>query len=133
MNTKKWTKFEDWEEIFGKDRATGEFAEGPLDTSEQIQKSQAPKFYNDMNLGFPIDIDEDEEADAYHKPKVFTEEAENAIESSSFTGAENVTGPSAFTEAENAIGPSAGASEKNMLDPNKLINKVRMIKCPLLM
>nr|XP_016510409.1 PREDICTED: uncharacterized protein LOC107827731 isoform X4 [Nicotiana tabacum] len=76
-----------------------------------------------MSLGFPIDIDEDEEADTYHSPKVFTgeaenatgysafTEAENATESSSFPGAENVTGPSAFTGAENATGPSAGASE----------------------
>ncbi|XP_070027717.1 uncharacterized protein [Nicotiana sylvestris] len=76
-----------------------------------------------MNLGFPIDIDEDEEADTYHSPKVFTgeaenatgysafTEAENATESSSFPGAENVTEPSAFTGAENATGPSAGASK----------------------
>ncbi|OIT27511.1 eukaryotic initiation factor 4a-14 [Nicotiana attenuata] len=123
MNTKKWPMFEDWEEIFGKDRAIGEFAEAPLDASEEIQKSQAPKVCNDMSLGFPIDIDEDEEADAYHSPKVFTGEAENATgysafieaenatEPSSFPGAENVTGPSAFTGAENATGPSTGASE----------------------
>ncbi|XP_059298351.1 uncharacterized protein LOC132051072 [Lycium ferocissimum] len=28
MQNKTWPLFEDWEEIFGKDRATGEFAEG---------------------------------------------------------------------------------------------------------
>ncbi|OIT30144.1 hypothetical protein A4A49_16272 [Nicotiana attenuata] len=114
--------FEDWEETFGEDRATGEFAERPLDATMEIQKSQAPKFYN-ISLGFLIDIDDDKEADAYHSPKVFTgeaenatgysafTEAENATEPSSFPGAENVTGPSAFTGAENATGPSARASE----------------------
>ncbi|KAH0726764.1 hypothetical protein KY284_002629 [Solanum tuberosum] len=28
MNLKKWSLFADWEKIFGKDRATGEFAKG---------------------------------------------------------------------------------------------------------
>jgi len=81
MNTKKWPLFKDWEEIFGKDRATGEFAEGPLDATEEIQKSQAPQHSNDMSLGFPIDVDlddDDEEENAYHSSKVSTEEAENA-------------------------------------------------------
>ncbi|KAH0661191.1 hypothetical protein KY284_026122 [Solanum tuberosum] len=30
MNNKKWPLFADWEEIFGKDRATGKHVEGPL-------------------------------------------------------------------------------------------------------
>ncbi|KAH0696134.1 hypothetical protein KY290_013500 [Solanum tuberosum] len=128
MNTKKWPLFKDWEEIFGKDRATREFVEGPLDATEEIQKSQAPQHSNDMSLGFLIDVDldddddddeeeeEEEEENAYHNSKIGTEEAENATgqdefgttedftEPSSFTGAENVTGPSIFNEGENITG-----------------------------
>uniref|UniRef100_M0ZK88 RNase H family protein n=1 Tax=Solanum tuberosum TaxID=4113 RepID=M0ZK88_SOLTU len=76
MNTKKWPLFKDWEEIFGKDRATGEFVEGPLDATEEIQKSQAPQHSNDMSLGFLIDVDldddEEEEENAYHSSKIGT-------------------------------------------------------------
>ncbi|KAH0738435.1 hypothetical protein KY290_037144 [Solanum tuberosum] len=120
MNTKKWPLFKDWEEIFGKDRATGEFVEGPLDATEEIQKSQASQHSNDMSLGFLIDVDldddEEEEENAYHSSKIGTEEAENVTgqdefatakdftEHSSFTGAENVTGPSVFNEGENVVG-----------------------------
>ncbi|KAH0690201.1 hypothetical protein KY290_018443 [Solanum tuberosum] len=110
MNTKKWPLFEDWEEIFGKDRATGEFAEGPLDATEEIQKSQAPQHSNDMSLGFPIDVDldddEEEEENAYHNSKVGTEEAENATGQGGFATAEDFTEPSSFTRAENVTGPS---------------------------
>ncbi|KAH0633713.1 hypothetical protein KY284_036499 [Solanum tuberosum] len=103
MNTKKWPLFKDWEEIFGKDRATGEFVEGPLDATEEIQKSQAPQHSNDMSLGFLIDVDlddEEEEENAYHSSKI----AKDFTEHSSFTGAENVTGPSVFNEGENVVG-----------------------------
>ncbi|KAH0655529.1 hypothetical protein KY285_030411 [Solanum tuberosum] len=104
---------------FIKDRAIGQFAEGPLDAIEEIQKSQAPQHSNDMGLGFPIDADlddYDEEENAYNSSKVGTEEAENATgqgefakaedftEPSSFTGAKNVTGPSVFNEGENVAG-----------------------------
>ena len=58
--------FVDWEEIFGKDRATGEFAEGPLDVVEDIQRIQSSVMFNDMSLGFPIDLDGDEEAGSSH-------------------------------------------------------------------
>ena len=102
--------FEDWEEIFGKDRATGEFAEGPLDATEEIQKSQAPQHSNDMSLGFPIDVDldddEEEEENAYHSSTVVTEEAENATGQGGFAIAEDFTEPSSFTRAENVTGPS---------------------------
>ncbi|KAF3659036.1 putative ABC transporter B family member 25-like [Capsicum annuum] len=123
MNTKKWPMFEDWEEIFDKDRATGEFAEAPLDTTKEIQKSLTPQFCNDMSLGFPIDVDDEEEDGAYHSSKVDIGEAENATghsafttaedatKPSSFSGAENATGPSVFTEGENLTGASAGTSE----------------------
>ncbi|KAF3624001.1 putative ABC transporter B family member 25-like [Capsicum annuum] len=93
MNTKKWPMFEDWEEIFGKDRATGEFAEAPLDVIEEIHKSRTPQLCNDMSLGFLIDVDDEEEA-------------EDATE----LRAENATGPSVFTRGENIAGASAGTS-----------------------
>ncbi|XP_075094813.1 uncharacterized protein LOC107830513 [Nicotiana tabacum] len=63
MKTKKWPMFEDWEEIFGKDRATGEFAEGLLNATEDILRSQASGLSNDMSLGWPIVVDEEEEDD----------------------------------------------------------------------
>ncbi|KAF3668474.1 Glutamyl-tRNA(Gln) amidotransferase subunit B, chloroplastic/mitochondrial [Capsicum annuum] len=122
MNTKKWPMFEDWEEIFGKDRATGEFAEAPLDAIEEIQKSQTPQLCNNMSLGFLIDVDDEEEGDVYHSSKIGTGEAENvagysafttdedATESSSFGGAENATGPNVFTGGENVAGATAGTS-----------------------
>ncbi|KAK4711596.1 hypothetical protein R3W88_006109 [Solanum pinnatisectum] len=62
MDTKKWPMFVDWVEIFGRDRATGEFAEGPLDAVEEIQRSRSSGLFNNMSLGFPIDLDGDEEA-----------------------------------------------------------------------
>ncbi|KAG5620526.1 hypothetical protein H5410_005744 [Solanum commersonii] len=88
--------------------ATGEFAKGSLDATEEIQKSQAPQHSNDMK--------EEEEENAYHSSKIGIEEAENATgqnefatakdftEPSSFIGAENVTGPSIFNEGENVTG-----------------------------
>ncbi|KAF3633006.1 putative HUA2-like protein 3-like [Capsicum annuum] len=118
-----WDNFlNDWEEIFGKDRATGEFVEAPLDAIEDIQKSRTPQLCNDMSLGFLIDVDDEEEGDVYHSYKIGTGEAENAAghsaftiaedatEPSSFGGAENATRPSVFTGGENVAGASAGTS-----------------------
>lgn len=82
--------FEDWEEIFGKDRAMREFAEGPLDAAEDILRSQASGFSNDISLGWPIDVDEEEEEyDAGDGPNIATGEAknENAYAGPSFTRA----------------------------------------------
>lgn len=118
MNAKKWPMFEDWEEIFGKDKATGEFAEAPLDATEEIQKSQAPQHSNDMSLGFPIDVDldddEEEEENVYHSSKVGTEEAENATGQGGFATAEDFTEPSSFTRAENVTGPSVFNEGENV-------------------
>lgn len=59
MNYKKWPLFADWEEIFGKDRATREFGEGPEDV-EEIERSEAQEGANNMSLGFPtVVVDED--------------------------------------------------------------------------
>ncbi|PHU25394.1 hypothetical protein BC332_03726 [Capsicum chinense] len=124
MNTKKWPMFEDWEEIFGKNRATGEFTEAPLDAIEEIQKSRTPQLCNDMSLRFLVD--DKEEGDVYHSTKIGTGEAENAAGNSAFTTAEDATEPSSFSGAENATGPSvftggenvAGASAKTSANEN---------------
>ncbi|KAH0652849.1 hypothetical protein KY289_030527 [Solanum tuberosum] len=115
-SSEEWTT---WRDELAQSMAIGQFAEGPLDAIEEIQKSQAPQHSNDMGLGFPIDADlddYDEEENAYNSSKVGTEEAENATgqgefakaedftEPSSFTGAKNVTGPSVFNEGENVAG-----------------------------
>ncbi|KAF3622766.1 putative HUA2-like protein 3-like [Capsicum annuum] len=107
MNTKKWPMFEDWEEIFGKDRATGEFAKGPLDAAEEIQRNQCPELFNVMTLGFPIDVDGDEEEDASHKPNAATGEPENDTGPTAFTGA---------SENENAGAFEAGSQQANKQD-----------------
>ncbi|KAG5618387.1 hypothetical protein H5410_018211 [Solanum commersonii] len=132
MNIKKWPLFEDWEEIFG-----------PLDATKEIQKSQAPQHSNDMSLGFPIDVeldDDEEEENAYHNSKVGTEKAENATgqgefaiaedftEPSSFTGAENVTGPSVFNEGENVAGKYSKRSSSNVNEKEKSKKRKKIVK-----
>ncbi|PHT44824.1 ABC transporter B family member 12 [Capsicum baccatum] len=86
MNTKKRPIFANWEEIFGKDRATGEHAEGPLDVVEDILKNQTSGLSIDMTLGFPINIDGDED-EGSHGPNIAIEESKNAYTDPSFTGA----------------------------------------------
>ncbi|KAK6791315.1 hypothetical protein RDI58_010396 [Solanum bulbocastanum] len=86
MNTKKWPLFADREEVFGKDRATGEHAEGPLDAVEDILKSRTSGLSTDMSLGFLINVDDDEYEDEYsHGPNAPTEEAENTDTRHNFT------------------------------------------------
>ena len=91
--------FVDWEEIFGKYRATVEFAEGPLDAVEDIQRSQSLVMFNDMSLGFPIDLDGDEEAGSSHRPNVTKGEAGNATGATTFAEASQNESSKAF-EAE---------------------------------
>ncbi|PHT38049.1 Heat shock cognate 70 kDa protein [Capsicum baccatum] len=98
--------FEDWEKIFGKERATGKFAEVPLDATEKIQKSRTLQLCNDMSLGFLIDVDDEEEGDVYHISKVGTGEVENTTRHSAFTTTEDATKPSSFGGDENATGPT---------------------------
>ncbi|KAH0746377.1 hypothetical protein KY285_008034 [Solanum tuberosum] len=62
--------FVDWEEFFGRDRATGEFAKGLLDAVEEIQRSRSSGLFNNMSLGFPIDIEGDEEVGSSHRPNM---------------------------------------------------------------
>ncbi|KAF3684704.1 hypothetical protein FXO37_01222 [Capsicum annuum] len=63
MNIKKWQTFADWEEIFDKDRAKEEHAEGPLDVIEDILRNQTSGLFIDMTLKFSINIYEDEDED----------------------------------------------------------------------
>ncbi|PHT68726.1 hypothetical protein T459_28213 [Capsicum annuum] len=82
--------FVDLEEIFGKNRATREYVEGPLDAVEDILKSQISGISIDMTLGFPINVDKDEdenEDEGSHGPNIATGESENANTGPSFTGA----------------------------------------------
>ncbi|KAF3673851.1 hypothetical protein FXO38_05487, partial [Capsicum annuum] len=111
MNTKKWPMFDDWKEIFGKDRATGEFAEGLLDAAEEIQRNQCPELFNIMTLGFPIDVDGDEEDDTSHKPNVATEEPENVTGPTAFTGASENENAGTF-EAEEARSQQANKQDE---------------------
>ncbi|KAG5629675.1 hypothetical protein H5410_001392 [Solanum commersonii] len=96
LHKKKWPMFVDWEEIFGKDRATGEFAEGPLDTVEEIQRSQSSVLFNDMSLGFLVDLDGDEEAGSSHRPNVTTGEAGNTTGATTFPEASQNENVGAF-------------------------------------
>ena len=70
MNLKKWPLFADWEEIFGKDRAFGEFAEGPEDAVEEIERIESQEITNGMSMGFPIDVVGIENASAQEKIKL---------------------------------------------------------------
>ena len=70
MNLKKWPLFADWEEIFGKDRATGEFVEGPEDAVEEIERIESQEITNGMSVGFPIDVVGIENASAQEKIKL---------------------------------------------------------------
>ncbi|KAK6794491.1 hypothetical protein RDI58_007944 [Solanum bulbocastanum] len=90
----------DWEEIFGKDRATGEFAEGPLDAVKEIQRSQSSVLFNNVSLGFPIDLDGDEEAGSSHRPNVATGEAGNATGATTFPEASQNENAGAFEPEE---------------------------------
>ncbi|KAH0783038.1 hypothetical protein KY290_002636 [Solanum tuberosum] len=56
MNLKKWPLFVDREEIFGKDKATGEFAEEPEDVVEEIERIEAQEITNGTSVGFSIDV-----------------------------------------------------------------------------
>ncbi|KAK6780305.1 hypothetical protein RDI58_022489 [Solanum bulbocastanum] len=99
--------FVDWEEIFGKDRATREFVEGPLDAVEEIQRSQSSVLFNDMSLGFPIDLDGDEEDGSSHRPNVATGEAGNATGATTFPEASQNESAGAFEPEE------AGSQQTN--------------------
>lgn len=60
MNSKKGHLVVDRAEILDKERATGEFIEGPEDV-EKNEKNRAQEVPNDLSLGFPIIlVDEDD-------------------------------------------------------------------------
>ena len=145
MNAKKWPMFEDWEEIFGMDRETGEFAEGPLDATEEIQKSQAPQHSNDMSLGFPIDVDldddEEEEENVYHSSKVgVLKKLKMPLDKVNLLQLKISPNLVHLLELKMSLDLAYLMKEKmllvlkmNMLDPEKVMNKVSIQKDHLLM
>ncbi|KAG5600254.1 hypothetical protein H5410_031624 [Solanum commersonii] len=74
MNLKKWPLFADWEVIFGKDRATGEFAEGPEDVVEEIERIEAQEITDGMSVGFPIDVVDVDDASGTREDQAAQEE-----------------------------------------------------------
>ncbi|KAK6775897.1 hypothetical protein RDI58_026898 [Solanum bulbocastanum] len=96
MDTKKWPMLVDWEEIFGNDRATEEFAKGSLDAVEEIQRSQSLGLFNNMSLGFPIDLDGYEKAGSSHRPNMTSGETENVTVAAAFPGASQNENVDAF-------------------------------------
>ncbi|KAH0707617.1 hypothetical protein KY289_012693 [Solanum tuberosum] len=74
MNLKKWPLFADWEVIFGKDRATGEFAEGPEDAVEEIERIEAQEITDGMSVGFPIDVVDVDDASGTREDQAAQEE-----------------------------------------------------------
>ncbi|KAH0776355.1 hypothetical protein KY290_007766 [Solanum tuberosum] len=131
MDTKKWSMFVDWEEIFGRDRAIGEFAEGPLDVVEEIQSSQSSRLFSNMSLGFPIDLDGDEEACSSHRPNMTIGEVKNSIRATAFPGASQNENIDAFEpeEAESQQTNKQGESIKRSsnVNENEICNKSKKI------
>ncbi|XP_049372455.1 uncharacterized protein LOC125837364 [Solanum verrucosum] len=74
VNLKKWPLFADWEVIFGKDRATGEFAEGPEDAVEEIERIEAQEITDGMSVGFPIDVVDVDDASGTREDQAAQEE-----------------------------------------------------------
>jgi len=61
MTFRKWPLFVDWEEIFRKDGATEQSAEGPEVGVQEIERIEAQEVANDMSFEFPsIVVDEDD-------------------------------------------------------------------------
>ncbi|PHT54924.1 hypothetical protein CQW23_03410 [Capsicum baccatum] len=81
-----------------------------------------------MSLGFPVDIDDEEEDGPYHSSKLDIGEAKNATghsafttdkdatKPSSFSGVENTTRPRVFIGGENVTGASAGTSKNENVE-----------------
>ncbi|KAH0636006.1 hypothetical protein KY290_036406 [Solanum tuberosum] len=74
MNLKKCPLFADWEEIFSKDRATGEFAEGPEDIVEEIERIEAQEITNGTFVGFPIVVVEVDDVSGTREDQAAEEE-----------------------------------------------------------
>ncbi|XP_049399186.1 uncharacterized protein LOC125863076 [Solanum stenotomum] len=74
MNLKKWPLFADWEDIFGKYRATGEFAKGPEDVVQEIERIEALEITNGTSVGFPIDVVDIDDASGTREDQAAQEE-----------------------------------------------------------
>ncbi|KAH0766693.1 hypothetical protein KY285_002564 [Solanum tuberosum] len=64
MTFKKWPLFADWEEIFRKDGATKQSAEGPEVGVQEIERIEAQEVANNMCFEFPIIVVEEDDAPA---------------------------------------------------------------------
>ncbi|XP_060168667.1 uncharacterized protein LOC132599354 isoform X2 [Lycium barbarum] len=131
MQNKTWPLFEDWEEIFGKDRATGEFAEGPEDAFEEIVRSQGQGVSNDRRLGFLIEVDdEDDEEDARHEPDVAPGEDENAYRPSRASQSADRASESVNTEHQQnqQQGKNTRSSSSNVNDKERSKKRKRTVE-----
>ncbi|KAH0762448.1 hypothetical protein KY290_018521 [Solanum tuberosum] len=109
MNTKNWPLFADWEEIFRKDRATGEHAEGPLDDVEDILKNEA-------SHGPNAPTEETENTDTGHN---FTQTTENEYARGSpreHTGPSEKQGEYAKTSSSSVNEKEKGKKRKRVVE-----------------
>ncbi|KAG5572168.1 hypothetical protein H5410_061934 [Solanum commersonii] len=70
MKFKKWPLFTDWEEIFRKDGATEQFAEGPEVGVQEIERIEAQEVSNDMSFEFPIIVIDEDDAPAKKEDQI---------------------------------------------------------------
>ncbi|KAH0636692.1 hypothetical protein KY289_036607 [Solanum tuberosum] len=66
--------WDDLIKIFGKDRATGEFAEGPEDVVETIERIEAQEITDGTSVGFPIDVVDVDDASGTREDQAAQEE-----------------------------------------------------------
>ncbi|KAH0693488.1 hypothetical protein KY285_020585 [Solanum tuberosum] len=67
----------DWDDLIKVDpnaKATGEFAEGPEDVVEEIERIEAQEITNDTSVGFPIDVVDVDDASGTRKDQAAQEE-----------------------------------------------------------
>ncbi|KAG5616407.1 hypothetical protein H5410_016231 [Solanum commersonii] len=69
MTFRKWPLFVDWEEIFRKDGATEQSAEGPEVGVQEIERIEA-QVANDMSFEFPIIVVDEDDAQLKKKIKL---------------------------------------------------------------
>ncbi|KAG5623725.1 hypothetical protein H5410_008943 [Solanum commersonii] len=70
MTFRKWPLFVDWEEIFRKDGATEQSAEGPEVGVQEIKRIEAQEVANDMSFEFPIIVVDEDDAPAKKEDQI---------------------------------------------------------------
>lgn len=117
--------FADWEEIFGKDRATGEFAEGPEDAVEEIERTEAQKVANNMSLGFFVFAVDEDDVPATREDQTAQEEPNVSLEQHKVPLLLKMN--LIYQLEQNKV-----HSQLKMMEPNKLRNKIIILKHHLL-